>query len=220
MTCEEAEIATLQRRHGALDAAASAALDAHRAGCESCRRFDDDSAELERAMQERVVEELKKVDWSKVETRMATVREQARHTLSRSLAMGAMLTVLIAWANGGPGLASYLVQGAYAAAIAGAVAAFLWWAMRRRLAEAVAAQRSPLELLIFYRTQIERALPRTAMMRWLLVAQGVLWIGVGTRMTSPKQVALFVGVGVLMFGVAAVTHRDYRRLVAEKRELA
>lgn len=66
MSCEKFEIEIGMRQHGALDAAEEAALDAHLAGCESCRAFAAEAGGFETALKRRAEEEVKQVDWERL----------------------------------------------------------------------------------------------------------------------------------------------------------
>lgn len=93
-TCEEHEIAIEKRRHGALPAAESAALDAHLASCSACRAFEATSRRTEDAMAAMASEALGEVDWARVErgvrSSMARLVTAFAVMVSMVLALGAL----------------------------------------------------------------------------------------------------------------------------------
>src|SRR5512138_1511470 len=102
-TCEEHEIAIEKRRHGALAAADTAALDAHLASCAACRAFEATSRRTEDAMAAMASEALGEVDWARVErgVRSSMARLVTAFAVMVSMVLG--LGALAWWTAPSPG---------------------------------------------------------------------------------------------------------------------
>jgi hypothetical protein len=74
--CERFEIELGRRQHGALPPDEAAALDAHLAGCASCRRFEASGRQYEEALAQRAQAEGSQVNW---ETLWGRVRKLHRN---------------------------------------------------------------------------------------------------------------------------------------------
>lgn len=67
MSCDRFEVEIGMRQHGALDAEEERTLDAHLAGCASCRAFAASSGTIETALRKQVDAEVATVDWRALE---------------------------------------------------------------------------------------------------------------------------------------------------------
>ena len=221
MTCEEAEIASGMRQHGALAPTETTALEAHLATCASCRAFAAMSRETERAMQARVMEEVGRIDWNTIGAGLQRLKQYDGMAWARTLVLVCVLTGFVAikvpraemWVD----LASTAVFGAL-------IIAYRWWQTSQRAEALKAAQDSPLELLVIYRNltetivkQIRRRGVGTAVASVLFLHRGVSqW---NLHGSSAQPLLLFAMAGVMMM-VCAFTVRSHYRLRAEARELA
>ncbi len=223
MTCEQAELSIGMRQHGALDAAGLSDLEAHLAGCASCRRFEDTTRRLETDMQSQTMDELSRIDWTRVETRMRKLHEENRHLLTRSLAMALVLTIAITWVTGGHSPADYVETATQTLAMSAILMAAFVLQLRRRRREEAMAGTSREGVLGFCRTQVDGAVQRTRWFRFLNPIFGVIWLVGGLRIHASggttAATVFFLGFGVLLIGWGVTTHFDYRRLLREQATL-
>lgn len=88
--CDELQIALEQRRHGVLDAAASAEVEAHLATCPSCQAFERASAGAELELRTHAAQLSTDADWA----RLNAVAEQQIARSKRYLLVSAFLSVM------------------------------------------------------------------------------------------------------------------------------
>lgn len=89
-SCDEYEIAIEMRLHGALDADACAALDAHLSTCQRCRAFEASARNSEAIMREAAQAAMETVDWGVVDRAIVGWRW-------RTLALGFAVVALVAY---------------------------------------------------------------------------------------------------------------------------
>jgi hypothetical protein len=93
-SCDDQEIAIEMRLHGALDADASAALDAHLSTCQRCRAFEASARNAEAIMREGAQAAMETVDWGLVDRAIVRWRW-------RTLALGFAVVAIVAYAAEG-----------------------------------------------------------------------------------------------------------------------
>jgi len=89
-SCDECEIAIEMRLHGAIEADASTALDAHLSTCQRCRVFEAAARNSEAIMREGAQAAMETVDWGVVDRAIARWR-------LRTLALGVAVVAIVAY---------------------------------------------------------------------------------------------------------------------------
>jgi hypothetical protein len=213
--CERFEVEVGMRQHGALDEARIAALEAHLAGCPSCRQFAATTSLHTTTLRQEAARDAAAVDWTRVHDGVRALRrsQRTRLWLAPLILFSLPLALLV---SGGrfhdPKL--YLMFPAGNLAI---YLAYVYWA-GRPFREVLAVAKSGTPLLAGYARELRRLRLRT----WFFVA----WNGsaalfmLGAALVGPgARLRLFASLCALGFG--AWTAYDLRkRLPRIRRALA
>lgn len=196
-SCDDYQVAALQRLHGALEAGRAGTLAAHLSSCATCRAFETGAKELEEAMKVHAERMSGEVDWERLGASLARWRKRLLAGQWQALAGMLVVVPLVALAFG-----DVINPGAIIGALT--VLALGWFATRRRLSESQQAARSSDELLVFLRAQHDQlirtekqnavALPIIALLPLLGPLLGGItpWSVFGTAMTMALLAALAV----------------------------
>jgi hypothetical protein len=153
MSCDRFEVEIGMRQHGALDADEERTLDAHLAGCASCRAFAASSGTIETALRKQVDAEVATVDWRALEAGVR--RLQRSYKLKLWLAPLFLLQIPLVFLLGtghlpprelliaGPPMTVLLFVG------------WVWW-MNRPLRALTRAGRSREDLVLGYARELGR----------------------------------------------------------------
>jgi hypothetical protein len=117
--CDQFEIETEKRRHGALGVAESRALEAHLSTCERCRAYEAAARRTEAVMRSEAVAVVGEVDWGQVDRAIQAWRRRSTVVLGTWAVLGVLLAAQ-AWRHAGePGPAEHasLVAGLFLAAL-------------------------------------------------------------------------------------------------------
>jgi anti-sigma factor RsiW len=153
MSCERFEVEIEMRQHGALEPAEEAALDAHLATCDSCRRIAAESGATDAVLRDNARREIAAVDWSAIERGVTRLRRAYRRKLWLAPLFLLQVPLCVLLATGRMPDATMLAIGP-----ASTVAIYVaWvWMVNRPFREVLAVVRSPDDLLRAYRRELRR----------------------------------------------------------------
>jgi hypothetical protein len=151
--CDRFELELGMRQHGALDAAEEAALDAHLAGCASCRRFADTGDVFDSTLRRRAAAEAATVDWTHLERGVHQL--QRSHRLKLWLAPVFLLQTPLAFLVGTGHLPPPQVLAIAPFATVAIYLAYVWL-VNRPFREVLAVVKSSDDLLAGYLRELRR----------------------------------------------------------------
>lgn len=194
-SCDDYQVAALQRQHGALAAAPAGMLALHLSSCATCRAFESGAKELEAAMRMHAVRMGGEVDWQRLGNSVERWRRRLLAGQWQALATLVVVVPLLALAFGSVTSPGAIIGG-------GTVVLWGWLATRRRISQAQKAARSREELLVFLRAQLDEqiriekqnavALPIIALLPLVGLLTGAItpWSLFGTAATMAIIAAL------------------------------
>jgi hypothetical protein len=222
---DDFEVQVEMRLHGALDAAGSAALDAHLASCASCRRFEALAKETETTMRTQAAETIGQVDWARVLAGVREVRAYHASALARMATLWAAFTLalaLVAWPHSARQLAWEAAVAAALAVACSEVGPLTAWLRLRRARQ---AERTPAEMLAFLRSDLDRRIREIRAARALYTALAVavnglfIWIGLSRDVAAGDWLSVALVAGSLASFPAAY-YWLFRRVGPLERERA
>jgi anti-sigma factor RsiW len=220
MDCEHVEVEIEKRARGALSPAESAAVDVHLAGCASCRAFEHTVEELETAMRTNTTHELSTVDWNQMERGLAAMAATYRKALPRMAVATVPLIALITWAAEP---AERLTTALLAAALAVGILMVGMVVRHRMDAKLAAIAEGRADLTATYRDELDVTIRRLRHGRVYLPIFGAGWLAVGISQlvggAPVPTIALWLGVGMVFVGQAALAHRQLGHRLRERAEL-
>jgi len=158
--CERFEIDIGRRQHGALPQDEAVALDAHLAGCPSCRRFEASGRHYEEALAHRALAEGNQVKWETVWGRVRRLHRNYR--LKLWLAPLFLLQLPLVFLAGKGELPPPQLLAVVAPANVAIYFGYVWlvnWPLRRLLAAAGSGQ----DLVAGYERELRRSRLRAAL---------------------------------------------------------
>jgi anti-sigma factor RsiW len=180
-SCESFQDLIEMRLHGALDADASAQLDAHLATCAACQTHAAAGADTLATMRGEAAERTRRVDWDKVAREVARRKREYSRTLLVTPVM-VVVTTAAAVALIVLGVFPRAVFVAYAAVLLGMVA----WQLTRahgRLIGAARAARGQVDLVADVRAELDRRIARMTRLRVIFpLLAGLLAYRISTRL--------------------------------------
>ena len=148
-SCEDFEVATEQRLHGALDPDLAGRLAEHLSSCDACRAFEGQSRELEQAMRVHAEDAIGDVNWSKLGRNVERWKKQMLAGVWTGLAAVVVATPLVGLVFGQRHIATGFIAG---------IAVVVWGRIvaRRSIAEVREVEHAPGSLLVLLRTQLDK----------------------------------------------------------------
>jgi hypothetical protein len=197
MSCDKFEIEIGMRQHGALDAAEEAALDAHVATCESCRKFAASTGAFEATLKRRADEEVERVDWDRL---LRGVRElRTNHRLKLWLAPLFLLQVPLIFLIGTGHLPPKEML--YAGPPLTVAIYLAWvWLIHRPFREVMAVVKNNDDLLRGYVRELERRIVRAK----IFVAINALFVVSGVVLAIVFGEPIDLGVAAFFLGWVAL----------------
>jgi hypothetical protein len=193
--CETFEVELGMRQHGALEPERVAALEAHLAGCASCRAFAAATGRQATFLRAAAADDAGNVDWDKMQRGVEALRRAYRRKLW--LAPLFLLSLPLALLVGGGHLPAKL----FVLAPVSNLLVFLayLWLIGRPFREVVAVAKSGEPLLAGYVRELRRQRVRT----WLFVAwngSAALVMLAAALFETGARLRLFGALGALGFG--------------------
>lgn len=212
MTCDDFEIASEMRLHGALGGAEAGALDVHLATCARCRAFEAAARWTEAAMRDAASEAARDVDWGAVEAQLARWRRRGW------VSLGPALVTLLLWGAMTWKLHLRRDPDAWVVAVAAlATAGALVRTWRKRRADAARMARGGEELLGVLRrdlAQRRRALVPLLLLLAALTAGLAWWAAVEPSRWASALLGLMAATGGITLAAGLLVKRP--RLAREQ----
>lgn len=222
MTCAEWEIAIEKRGHEALASSENAALQAHLAGCASCRAYAGLAHGMERTMQTAGAELDGRIDWQRVRAEVEQGARRARHELWAGGAWALFCIAVVPWRQllAAPIPLAVLVAALVPAAL---LCAIVYRQTRGRALSAGASRASDAAALGWLREELNARIRGRRRALFLEVAACAVVAAVALLEQVPDRawlrLVLVAGV-VLVFGDAGwAAFRALPRLERERAEL-
>lgn len=197
--CERYEIEIGMRQHGALDPAEEARLDAHLAGCASCRTFATAGGDIDSALKRHAEVDAAAVDWKKVEDGVGRLRRAYRRKLWLAPLFLLQVPIVFLLAVG------QLPPAQLLAAAPSTVLLYLAyvWLVNRPFREVMAVVRSGEDLVVAYARELRRQALRARIFAAVNLALAIASLLAAVTASVGVRPRLYFFGCVLVFGAWA-----------------
>jgi hypothetical protein len=220
MSCDEFEIAIERRARGALTPEENAALSAHLAGCESCRRFESSLSAITQSLQRHGAAEMGGIDMGQIRKKLDKEILGKRNVITKmAMLVGSMLGThwLMAAVRSTPGPVDWLSPSISALS----ACVFVWWFSRQQARQAAAAIRGEQgDMLSFWRGILDKRLRTLRWMSWIAPLSVLLTVA-AANLLAPGHVRRELP-GLIILVILAIAATIWARVAVARtqRELA